>query len=186
MKGESIYTLKLIRRGVRLRHGRDTDVLEGIRVDRAMTRDISTVTPETPLGEVSRLFRTTNRHAFPVLDEQGELCGMVSLTDLQRAKDAGEGSVVGDVMTGTLVMTYPDETLDTVAMAHGNGYTCVMSHRSGETEDTTIADLAVATSCGQIKTGAPCRTDRVAKYNQLLRIEEELGEAARYAAVDLA
>jgi len=78
------------------------------------------------------------------------------------------------------------ETLDTVAMAHGNGYTCVMSHRSGETEDTTIADLAVATSCGQIKTGAPCRTDRVAKYNQLLRIEEELGDAARYAAVDLA
>ena len=78
------------------------------------------------------------------------------------------------------------ETLDTVAMAHGNGYTCVMSHRSGETEDTTIADLAVATGCGQIKTGAPCRTDRVAKYNQLLRIEEELGDAARYAAVDLA
>jgi enolase len=60
-----------------------------------------------------------------------------------------------------------------------------MSHRSGETEDTTIADLAVATSCGQIKTGAPCRTDRVAKYNQLLRIEEELGAAARYGARSL-
>ena len=72
------------------------------------------------------------------------------------------------------------ETLDTIALAHQNGYRCVMSHRSGETEDTTIADLAVATNCGQIKTGAPCRSDRVAKYNRLLRIEEELGGAARY------
>ena len=72
------------------------------------------------------------------------------------------------------------ETVEAVKMAHEAGYTAVMSHRSGETEDTTIADLAVALSCGQIKTGAPCRTDRVAKYNQLLRIEEELGEAAQY------
>jgi enolase len=72
------------------------------------------------------------------------------------------------------------ETLDAVAMAQGAGYTAVISHRSGETEDVTIADLAVATRAGQIKTGSLCRTDRVAKYNQLLRIEEELGEAARY------
>jgi enolase 1/2/3 len=72
------------------------------------------------------------------------------------------------------------ETLDTMAMAREAGYACVMSHRSGETEDTTIADLAVATGCGQIKTGAPSRSDRVAKYNQLLRIEEELGERAVY------
>ncbi|MFT5202439.1 MAG: enolase [Candidatus Aldehydirespiratoraceae bacterium] len=70
------------------------------------------------------------------------------------------------------------ETLDAVEMATRNSYTSVMSHRSGETEDTTIADLAVATNCGQIKTGAPARSDRVAKYNQLLRIEEQLGEAA--------
>jgi enolase len=73
------------------------------------------------------------------------------------------------------------ETLNAVSMAHRNGYRCMMSHRSGETEDTTIADLAVATDCGQIKTGAPARSERVAKYNQLLRIEEELDEAARYA-----
>jgi enolase len=73
------------------------------------------------------------------------------------------------------------ETLDSVDLAHRNGYRCMMSHRSGETEDTTIADLAVATNCGQIKTGAPARSERVAKYNQLLRIEEELGDAARYA-----
>jgi enolase len=73
------------------------------------------------------------------------------------------------------------ETLDAVALAQTNSYTTVMSHRSGETEDTTIADLAVATNGGQIKTGAPARSDRVAKYNQLLRIEEELGDAATYA-----
>ncbi|HEX5597456.1 MAG TPA: phosphopyruvate hydratase [Micromonosporaceae bacterium] len=73
------------------------------------------------------------------------------------------------------------ETLDAVDLAHRAGFRCVMSHRSGETEDTTIADLAVATGCGQIKTGAPARSERVAKYNQLLRIEEELADAARYA-----
>jgi enolase len=72
------------------------------------------------------------------------------------------------------------ETLDTIELARSHGYACVMSHRSGETEDTTIADLAVATGVGQIKTGAPSRTDRVAKYNQLLRIEEELGGDATY------
>ena len=72
------------------------------------------------------------------------------------------------------------ETLDTVELATRNGYTSVMSHRSGETEDTTIADLAVATNCGQIKTGAPARSDRVAKYNQLLRLEQDLGEAAEF------
>ena len=73
------------------------------------------------------------------------------------------------------------ETLDCVALATRSSYTCMISHRSGETEDTTIADLAVATNCGQIKTGSASRTDRVAKYNQLLRIEEELGPMARYA-----
>ena len=75
------------------------------------------------------------------------------------------------------------ETLDAVTLAQTNGYRCMMSHRSGETEDVTIADLAVATNCGQIKTGAPARSERVAKYNQLLRIEEELDDAAVYAGV---
>jgi enolase len=73
------------------------------------------------------------------------------------------------------------ETLDAVALAHRAGFACMLSHRSGETEDTTIADLAVAVDCGQIKTGAPARGERVAKYNQLLRIEEELDDAARFA-----
>jgi enolase len=73
------------------------------------------------------------------------------------------------------------ETFDAVDLAHRNGYRCMISHRSGETEDTTIADLAVAVNCGQLKTGAPARSERVAKFNQLLRIEEELDDAARYA-----
>jgi len=72
------------------------------------------------------------------------------------------------------------ETLETIEIAHKAGYTAVVSHRSGETEDTTIADVAVAVNAGQIKTGAPCRTERIAKYNQLLRIEEELGGNAVY------
>ena len=75
------------------------------------------------------------------------------------------------------------EALEAVQMAKQAGYACIMSHRSGETEDTTIADLAVATNAGQIKTGAPCRSDRVAKYNQLLRIEEELGDSSQYAGM---
>lgn len=75
------------------------------------------------------------------------------------------------------------ETLDSVDLAHRHGFSCMMSHRSGETEDTTIADLAVATNCGQIKTGAPARSERVAKYNQLLRIEELLGSTAAYAGL---
>ena len=96
---------------------------------------------------------------------------------LQRGIDSGAANsiLVKVNQIGTL-----SETLDAVRLAHRSGYTAVMSHRSGETEDTTIADLAVATNCGQIKTGAPSRSDRIAKYNQLLRIEEELGAAARY------
>ncbi|KQX07475.1 MULTISPECIES: phosphopyruvate hydratase [unclassified Leifsonia] len=89
---------------------------------------------------------------------------------------AGNSILVKVNQIGTLT-----ETLDAVALAQRAGYTAILSHRSGETEDTTIADLAVATDCGQIKTGAPARSERVAKYNQLLRIEEELGDAAVYA-----
>jgi enolase len=73
------------------------------------------------------------------------------------------------------------ETIEAIQLAHRNGYTSISSHRSGETEDATIADLAVALSTGQIKTGSASRSDRMAKYNQLLRIEEELGDGARYA-----
>jgi enolase len=92
------------------------------------------------------------------------------------AQGAANALLVKVNQIGTLT-----ETLDAVNLAHRSGYRSMMSHRSGETEDTTIADLAVATDCGQIKTGAPARSERVAKYNQLLRIEEELDDAARYA-----
>jgi enolase len=92
------------------------------------------------------------------------------------AESAANALLVKVNQIGTLT-----ETLDAVALAHNSGFRCMMSHRSGETEDTTIADLAVATNCGQIKTGAPARSERVAKYNQLLRIEEELDDGARYA-----
>jgi enolase len=96
---------------------------------------------------------------------------------LRRGIEAGVGNsiLIKVNQIGTLT-----ETLSAIAMARDAGYTAVMSHRSGETEDVTIADLAVATGCGQIKTGAPSRSDRVAKYNQLLRIEEQLGDAARF------
>ncbi len=96
---------------------------------------------------------------------------------LKRGIDLGVGNsiLIKVNQIGTLT-----ETLEAIRMAHAAGYTAVMSHRSGETEDVTIADLAVATGAGQIKTGAPSRSDRVAKYNQLLRIEEALGAKATY------
>jgi enolase len=98
---------------------------------------------------------------------------------LRRGIDSGVGNsiLIKVNQIGTLT-----ETLQAIAMAREAGYTAVMSHRSGETEDVTIADLAVATGCGQIKTGAPSRSDRVAKYNQLLRIEEQLGASAQFPA----
>jgi enolase len=96
---------------------------------------------------------------------------------LQRGLDEGVANAILLKVNQIGTLT---ETLDTIELARSHDYACVMSHRSGETEDTTIADLAVATGVGQIKTGAPSRTDRVAKYNQLLRIEEELGDVASY------
>ena len=92
------------------------------------------------------------------------------------AEEVGNSILIKFNQIGTL-----SETLDAIAMAQKAGYTVVISHRSGETEDTTIADLAVGTSAGQIKTGSLCRSDRVSKYNQLLRIEESLGTRAKYA-----
>ena len=103
---------------------------------------------------------------------------MTNVTRLQRGIDEGVGNsiLIKVNQIGTL-----SETLDAIELAHRSGYTSVISHRSGETEDTFIADLAVATNAGQIKTGAPARSERVAKYNQLLRIEGELGRVGRYA-----
>ena len=103
------------------------------------------------------------------------------VTNPQRLAEGIEKGLANSLLVKVNQIGTLTETLDAVDLAHRNRYTSMMSHRSGETEDTTIADLAVACNCGQIKTGAPARSERVAKYNQLLRIEEMLGDAARYA-----
>jgi enolase len=117
-------------------------------------------------------------------DELGSKCQLVgddlfvtNVTRLERGikEKIANGLLVKVNQIGTLT-----ETINAVSMAQHNGYNTIMSHRSGETEDTTIADLAVALNCGQIKTGSASRTDRVAKYNQLIRIEELLGDSAIY------
>lgn len=103
------------------------------------------------------------------------------VTNVERLRKGLDLGVANSILVKVNQIGTLTETLATMELAHRNGYTCMVSHRSGETEDVTIADLAVATNAGQIKTGAPARSDRVAKYNQLLRIEEQLGDAARYA-----
>ena len=102
------------------------------------------------------------------------------VTNVERLERGIAAGVANSILIKVNQIGTLTETLETMAMAARSAYTSVMSHRSGETEDVTIADLAVATNCGQIKTGAPARSDRVAKYNQLLRIESELGETAAY------
>jgi len=104
----------------------------------------------------------------------------VFVTNTERLKRGIDGGVANSILIKVNQIGTLSETLEAIAMAREAGYTAVMSHRSGETEDVTIADLAVATGCGQIKTGAPSRSDRVAKYNQLLRIEEQLGAGAEF------
>ena len=105
----------------------------------------------------------------------------IFVTNVERLAKGISTGVANSILVKVNQIGTLSETLDAVRMAHRAGYTSVMSHRSGETEDTTIADLAVALDCGLIKTGSASRSDRIAKYNQLLRIEEELGEGARYA-----
>jgi enolase len=118
-------------------------------------------------------------------DELGDRVQIVGddlfVTNVERIQRGIDGGQANSLLVKVNQIGSLTETLDSVDLAHRNGWRCMISHRSGETEDTTIADLAVATNCGQIKTGAPARSERVAKYNQLMRIEEELGDAARYA-----
>ncbi len=115
----------------------------------------------------------------------GKSCQLVGddlfVTNTKRLKDGIKKGVANSILVKVNQIGSLTETLEAVEMAHKAAYTAVMSHRSGETEDSTIADLAVATNCGQIKTGSLARSDRLAKYNQLLRIEEELGAQAQYA-----
>ncbi len=120
-----------------------------------------------------------------VTDLIGKTCQLVGddlfVTNVTRLADGIKRGLGNSILIKVNQIGTLTETLSAVEMAHGAAYTAVMSHRSGETEDATIADLAVATNCGQIKTGSMSRSDRIAKYNQLIRIEEELGAAARYA-----
>ncbi len=118
-------------------------------------------------------------------DMIGSKCQLVGddlfVTNVKRLSQGIKDGLANSILVKVNQIGTLTETLAAVEMAHKAGYTAVMSHRSGETEDATIADLAVATNCGQIKTGSLARSDRVAKYNQLLRIEEELGPQAKYA-----
>ena len=145
----------------------------------SLVADFPLVSIEDPLAEDDWEGWT---HVTAALGARIQIVGddlfVTNPTRLRRGidEDAANALLVKVNQIGTLT-----ETLDAVDLAHRNAFRCMMSHRSGETEDTTIADLAVATNCGQIKTGAPARSERVAKYNQLLRIEEELDDAARYA-----
>ena len=115
----------------------------------------------------------------------GSKCQLVGddlfVTNVTRLPQGISTGVANSILVKVNQIGTLTETLAAVEMAHKAGYTAVMSHRSGETEDATIADLAVATNCGQIKTGSLARSDRIAKYNQLLRIEEELGPQGKYA-----
>jgi enolase len=106
------------------------------------------------------------------------------VTNTERLKKGIDIEVANSILIKVNQIGTLTETLDAIEMANRAGYTAVVSHRSGETEDATIADIAVAVNAGQIKTGAPSRSDRVAKYNQLLRIEEELGEVSQYPGLN--
>ena len=121
-------------------------------------------------------------------DAIGGRCQLVGddlfVTNVERLARGIDAGVANSILVKVNQIGSLTETFESVELATRSGYTSVMSHRSGETEDVTIADLAVATNCGQIKTGAPARSDRVAKYNQLLRIEDDLGEAAAYRGID--
>jgi enolase len=145
----------------------------------ALVNDYPVVSLEDPLDEEdwAGWVALTNE-----LDDKVQIVGDdIFVTNPERLGRGIEEGAANALLVKVNQIGTLTETFDAVDLAHRHGYRCMMSHRSGETEDTTIADLAVATNCGQIKTGAPARSERVAKYNQLLRIEEELDEAARYA-----
>jgi enolase len=144
-----------------------------------IVRDYPLVSIEDPMAEDDW---AGWQHVTAALGAETQIVGddnfVTNPERLQRGIDEG---VANALLVKVNQIGSLSETMDAVDLAHRNHYSCMISHRSGETEDTTIADLAVAINCGQIKTGAPARSERVAKYNQLLRIEEELDDAARYA-----
>lgn len=170
-KGKGYYHLP--------KSGRDYGSDELIDMYKNMTQKYPIVSIEDPLDEEDW------EGWKKITEELGDKVQLVGddlfVTNTERLSKGIEENCANSILIKVNQIGTLSETIDAIQMAHKAGYTSIASHRSGETEDTTIADLAVALNCGQIKTGAPCRSERVAKYNQLLRIEEELGENARYA-----
>jgi len=147
---------------------------------------LAKLTNSYPIASIEDGMAEDDWEGWRILTELiGSKCQLVGddlfVTNTKRLKQGITQKIGNSILVKVNQIGSLTETLDAVEMAHKAGYTAVMSHRSGETEDSTIADLAVATNCGQIKTGSLARSDRLAKYNQLLRIEEELGTQARYA-----
>lgn len=150
-----------------------------------MIEYIIELTNEYPIISVEDALAEEDWESWKVLTEKiGDKIQLVGddlfVTNMKRLKKGIEKNTANSILIKPNQIGTLTETLDAIELAKQKGYTAVVSHRSGETEDTTIADIAVATNCGQIKTGAPCRTDRVAKYNRLLNIEEELEDTSTY------
>lgn len=179
--GMDVASTEFFEKGVYKYEGQELSAEQFIEYYAQLVADYPIVTIEDPLAEDDwEGWTALTAKLGDKLQLVGDDLFVTNPTRLQTGLDkkAGNSILVKVNQIGTLT-----ETLDAVSLAQRHGYTAVLSHRSGETEDTTIADLAVATNAGQIKTGAPARSDRVAKYNQLLRIEEELGDAAVFAGL---
>ncbi|MDE0067551.1 MAG: phosphopyruvate hydratase [Acidimicrobiaceae bacterium] len=154
-----------------------------------MVAELVSLTRKYPIVSIEDGMAEDDWDGWAALTAQiGSSCQLVGddlfVTNCERLERGIKAGTANSILVKVNQIGSLTETLEAVDLAARNGYTSVMSHRSGETEDTTIADLAVGTNCGQIKTGAPARSDRVAKYNQLLRIEEQLGEAAAFGPTD--
>ena len=157
-----------------------------IRPNREQASYLADLASRYPIVSIEDGMAEDDMEGWKVLTELlGEKCQLVGddvfVTNVTRLSEAIKNGIANSILVKVNQIGTLTEALAAVEMAHKAGYTAVMSHRSGETEDSTIADLAVATNCGQIKTGSLARSDRTAKYNQLLRIEEELGAQAKYA-----
>ncbi|TPW73051.1 phosphopyruvate hydratase [Schumannella sp. 10F1B-5-1] len=177
--GMDVASTEFFENGVYSYEGKKLSAAEMIEVYAGLVNDYPLITIEDALAE-------DDWDNYVTLTEQlGSKVQLVGddlfVTNPSRLQTGLDKKVANSILVKVNQIGTLTETLDAVSLAQRHGYTAVLSHRSGETEDTTIADLAVATDAGQIKTGAPARSERVAKYNQLLRIEEELGEAAVYA-----
>ncbi|MGH3102698.1 MAG: phosphopyruvate hydratase, partial [Gaiellaceae bacterium] len=164
--------------------------VEGRMLDSAALIDLyGSLTDRFPIVSIEDALAEEEWEAWGTLTERlGDRLQLVGddlfVTNVERLRRGIDTNVANAILVKVNQIGTLTETLDAISLARDSGYAAVISHRSGETEDTTIADLAVATNAGQIKTGAPSRTDRVAKYNQLLRIEEELGDSAVYPGWD--